>query len=260
VIVACLVNPAPHVGKAYRPTGPRLLSPPEIAEAMGSALGRRVRYQDVPLPMFLKAASSLGIFRTCDFAALLVPAGLSAQCIRRRRPDRCRRGDRGPGSRRFCQHCPAICASLSADDTRALRRVARGVRRARGRVGGKTRYRPDRSAPRRAACQRIRAGREIAGMDGNARVKPSSPTSARWLCRRRKSATRPMVTAVEKIRMIRSQGGLVLGPVQGVQRENGLGCKPAHRIPDRRHFATVPSPQVAQIEADQARRCGSAAA
>jgi len=61
VIVACLVNPAPHVGKAYRPTGPRLLSPPEIAEAIGNALGRRVRYQDVPLPMFLKAASSLGI-------------------------------------------------------------------------------------------------------------------------------------------------------------------------------------------------------
>jgi NAD(P)H dehydrogenase (quinone) len=61
VIVACLVNPAPHVGKAYRPTGPRLLSPPEIAEAMGNALSRRVSYQDVPLPMFLKAASSLGI-------------------------------------------------------------------------------------------------------------------------------------------------------------------------------------------------------
>jgi NAD(P)H dehydrogenase (quinone) len=40
VIVACLVNPARHVGKAYRPTGPRLLSPPEIAEAMGNALGR----------------------------------------------------------------------------------------------------------------------------------------------------------------------------------------------------------------------------
>jgi NAD(P)H dehydrogenase (quinone) len=61
VIVACLVNPALHTGKAYRPTGPRLLAPNEIAEAIGTALNRRVRYQDVPLPMFLKAASSLGI-------------------------------------------------------------------------------------------------------------------------------------------------------------------------------------------------------
>ena len=61
VIATCLADPAPHVGKAYRPTGPRLLSPPDIAEAMGQALGRRVKYQEVPLPMFLKAARSLRI-------------------------------------------------------------------------------------------------------------------------------------------------------------------------------------------------------
>lgn len=61
VVVACLANPAPHVGKAYRPTGPRLLAPSDIAEAMGQVLGRRVMYRDVPLPLFLKAASSLRI-------------------------------------------------------------------------------------------------------------------------------------------------------------------------------------------------------
>jgi NAD(P)H dehydrogenase (quinone) len=61
VVVACLVDPAPHAGKAYRPTGPRLLAPRDIAEAMGRALGRRVRYRNVPLPMFLKAAASLGV-------------------------------------------------------------------------------------------------------------------------------------------------------------------------------------------------------
>jgi NAD(P)H dehydrogenase (quinone) len=61
VIVACLANPAPHIGKAHRPTGPVLLSPPDIADAIGKALGRRVKYQDVPLPMFLKAAVSLGL-------------------------------------------------------------------------------------------------------------------------------------------------------------------------------------------------------
>jgi NAD(P)H dehydrogenase (quinone) len=41
--------------------GPRLLAPNEIAEAISKALNRRVKYHDVPLPMFLKAASSLGI-------------------------------------------------------------------------------------------------------------------------------------------------------------------------------------------------------
>jgi uncharacterized protein YbjT (DUF2867 family) len=61
VIVACLADPAPHIGKAYRPTGPRALAPTEIAEAIGKSLGRRVRYQNVPMPIFLKAASSLGI-------------------------------------------------------------------------------------------------------------------------------------------------------------------------------------------------------
>ncbi len=61
VIVECLADPAPHIGKAYRPTGPRLLAPTAIADAMGKALRRKVRYQNVPLGMFLKAAASLGI-------------------------------------------------------------------------------------------------------------------------------------------------------------------------------------------------------
>jgi NAD(P)H dehydrogenase (quinone) len=61
VIVACLADPGPHIGKAYRPTGPRLLAPTDIAEAMGKALGRKVQYQNVPMGMFLKASASLGI-------------------------------------------------------------------------------------------------------------------------------------------------------------------------------------------------------
>jgi uncharacterized protein YbjT (DUF2867 family) len=61
VIVACLADPGPHFGKAYRPTGPRLLAPTDIADAMGKALGRKVRYQNAPMGMFLKAAASLGI-------------------------------------------------------------------------------------------------------------------------------------------------------------------------------------------------------
>jgi uncharacterized protein YbjT (DUF2867 family) len=61
VNIACLIDPGPHIGKAHRPTGPRLLAPADIAEAMGNALCRKVRYQNVPMGMFLKAAASLGI-------------------------------------------------------------------------------------------------------------------------------------------------------------------------------------------------------
>ena len=58
VIVACLIDPSPHIGKAYRPTGPKLLSPTAIAEAMGTAMGRRVKYQFVPRLLLLIAVGS----------------------------------------------------------------------------------------------------------------------------------------------------------------------------------------------------------
>lgn len=55
VVVGALVDPQTHAGKTYRPTGPELLSPNEIAEAMGRALGRKVRYVDVSERMMTKA-------------------------------------------------------------------------------------------------------------------------------------------------------------------------------------------------------------
>lgn len=61
VVVGALVDPAPHIGKSYRPTGPKLLAPDEIAAAIGRALGRKVKYQDAPIALFLKVAKSLGI-------------------------------------------------------------------------------------------------------------------------------------------------------------------------------------------------------
>jgi NAD(P)H dehydrogenase (quinone) len=61
VVVGALSDPAQHVGKTYRPTGPRLLSPDDIAAAIGKALGRKVKYQDAPIQLFLKVARSLGI-------------------------------------------------------------------------------------------------------------------------------------------------------------------------------------------------------
>lgn len=58
--VAALVDPALHAGNSYRPTGPELLSPNEIATIMGKVLGRKVRYVDIPESMLMKALISQG--------------------------------------------------------------------------------------------------------------------------------------------------------------------------------------------------------
>ncbi len=55
VTVAALIDPATHAGKVYRPTGPELLSPNDIATIMGRVLERKVKYQDMPESMLLKA-------------------------------------------------------------------------------------------------------------------------------------------------------------------------------------------------------------
>jgi NAD(P)H dehydrogenase (quinone) len=55
VVVGGLLDPHRHAGKAYRPTGPTLLSAAEIADAIGEAVGRRVRHVEVPRSMFMRA-------------------------------------------------------------------------------------------------------------------------------------------------------------------------------------------------------------
>jgi uncharacterized protein YbjT (DUF2867 family) len=55
VAVGALLDPHRHDGRAYRPTGPTLLSGAEIADVLGEALGRRIRHIDIPPWMFMKA-------------------------------------------------------------------------------------------------------------------------------------------------------------------------------------------------------------
>lgn len=55
VVAAALSDPAGHAGKRYRPTGPKLISPNEIATTMGRVLGHNVRYLDVSQNMMVKA-------------------------------------------------------------------------------------------------------------------------------------------------------------------------------------------------------------
>lgn len=59
VAAAALIEPGIHADQTYRPTGPELLSPNEIAEAMGRALGRAVRYNDISERMMVKALKAL---------------------------------------------------------------------------------------------------------------------------------------------------------------------------------------------------------
>ena len=61
VIAAALINPGPYIGGSFRPTGPALLSPEDIAATFAKVLGRKVKYQNAPLKLFLKVAKSLKI-------------------------------------------------------------------------------------------------------------------------------------------------------------------------------------------------------
>ena len=61
VVVGALTNPAPHIGKIYRPTGPKNLSPEEIAATYAKVLRRPVKYLDISEKMFLKAIKSQGL-------------------------------------------------------------------------------------------------------------------------------------------------------------------------------------------------------
>jgi len=59
VVVGALINPQDHAGKTYRPTGPDLMSPNDIAAAMGRALGRKVKYREISEKMMVKALRAL---------------------------------------------------------------------------------------------------------------------------------------------------------------------------------------------------------
>ena len=60
VAVGVLTNPGPHIGKSYRPTGPELLSPTDMADILTDVVGRKVKYQDTSFKIFSKAGKALG--------------------------------------------------------------------------------------------------------------------------------------------------------------------------------------------------------
>lgn len=63
VSVAALIDPASHAGKTYRPTGPELLSPNNIADTVGRVLARKVVYRDISEKLLFKAFTAQGFPR-----------------------------------------------------------------------------------------------------------------------------------------------------------------------------------------------------
>jgi NAD(P)H dehydrogenase (quinone) len=54
VVAEILARPEGHAGKAYRPTGPQLLSPQDIAAILAKVLGRKVTYRNAPMRLVSK--------------------------------------------------------------------------------------------------------------------------------------------------------------------------------------------------------------
>jgi uncharacterized protein YbjT (DUF2867 family) len=61
VAAAALQDPGRHAGKTYRPTGPALLGAAEMAQAVGRAVGHKVRVLPTPPWLFMKAARLAGV-------------------------------------------------------------------------------------------------------------------------------------------------------------------------------------------------------
>jgi len=59
VIAQILNDPAPHAGKTYRPTGPKLISFVDVANTFGKILGKEIQVREVSRARFLKSLNSL---------------------------------------------------------------------------------------------------------------------------------------------------------------------------------------------------------
>lgn len=127
VAAGALADPAQHAGKTYRPTGPALVSPNDIAAAMGRALGRRVRYVDIPEAVFLKALAALR------------PANFSEDAVSQLRlyADEYRRGTFALGGP--TDAVEKVCSRKAEDIDTIARRVVAERGEARRNLGNTTR-------------------------------------------------------------------------------------------------------------------------
>lgn len=107
VAAGVIADPAPHIGKHYRPTGPRLLSGHDVADAFARVLGRPVRYRDVPTRMFVKTALA-GFHALRRLAVPALRRRGSRRRVRRRGPDAPRRGRLRTARRGLRNDCASL--------------------------------------------------------------------------------------------------------------------------------------------------------
>jgi uncharacterized protein YbjT (DUF2867 family) len=60
VVAHILKDPAKHGGKTYRPTGPKLMSPRDVADTFSKILKRKVKVMEVSENMLLKSMKQMG--------------------------------------------------------------------------------------------------------------------------------------------------------------------------------------------------------
>ncbi len=60
VIAEILARPGGHAGMTYRPTGPKLISPQDMAETFSKVFGRKIRYINAPLGTMAKVMKGMG--------------------------------------------------------------------------------------------------------------------------------------------------------------------------------------------------------
>jgi NAD(P)H dehydrogenase (quinone) len=73
VVAEILARPEGHAGKTYRPTGPKLLSPQDLAAILGKVLGRKVTYRDTPVRMLSKILrDSLSLYNVAAYSQYVI--------------------------------------------------------------------------------------------------------------------------------------------------------------------------------------------
>ena len=74
VVANILKNPTPHIGKTYRPTGPKLISFVDVANIFSKILGKQVKITEVTKARYLKSLNSMDAPKADkDFMLINVP-------------------------------------------------------------------------------------------------------------------------------------------------------------------------------------------
>jgi NAD(P)H dehydrogenase (quinone) len=74
VVAQILKNPAPHAGKTYRPTGPKLISFVDVANTFSKILGKEIQVKEVSRSKFLKSLNAVSApSQLKDFMIMNVP-------------------------------------------------------------------------------------------------------------------------------------------------------------------------------------------